>query len=59
MIVEFENYNDYKGYVLDMWEEGYINELVEDGYVVESKNVNGNITYRNLTEEEFKKHTHK
>ena len=54
MVIEFENYKDYKEYTLDMWEEGYINELISDGYIVEAKNINGNITYRNLTEEEFK-----
>lgn len=59
MIIEFENYEDYKNYVLDMWEEGYINELEFDGLIVESKNIDGNITYRNLTKEEFENLTKK
>lgn len=55
----FTNYNEYKQYVDEEWEQGGINELHEDGLIVEieesydyeceSKQIN----YRKLTEDEF------
>lgn len=56
-VMIFNNYEEYKKHVCEMWEEGYINELEMDELIIaenplkfgESKNIN----YRLMTEEEY------
>jgi len=59
MMIEFENYEDYKQYVKDEWQIGSINELFEDGLIVEVEESfeydceSRKINYRRLSESEF------
>jgi hypothetical protein len=60
MEILFENYEEYKQYVKEEWENGAINELFEAGFIVEVEESfdyeceSRQINYRRLTEEEFK-----
>lgn len=57
----FENYEEYKAFVHEMWELGDINELHADGLIVETEESTDyeceskQRNYRKLTEEEFNK----
>jgi hypothetical protein len=51
--MDFKNYEDYKQYVKEQWQDGFINELEQAGLIIESKNTGSEVDYRILSEIEY------